>query len=127
MFPRGITFDDVLLVPGYNGIRSRQSVTTDVSLGRTELRIPIMSANMDTITGSEMAAAMAKLGGLGILHRFMSIEANIAEFRKAREVGPVAVSIGVSGDSMERAEALIGAGADLICVDVAHGHSKMVN
>ncbi len=127
MFPRGITFDDVLLVPGYNGIRSRQAVTTDVTLGRTELRIPIMSANMDTITGSAMAEAMAKLGGLGILHRFMSIEANVAEYRKARAAGPVAVSIGVSGDSMERAEALIGAGADLVCVDVAHGHSKMVN
>src|SRR5438105_3935835 len=69
MFPRGITFDDVLLVPGYNGIRSRQQVTTDVTLGRTELRIPVLSANMDTITGGSMAAAMAKLGGLGILHR----------------------------------------------------------
>jgi IMP dehydrogenase len=127
MFPRGITFDDVLLVPGYNGIRSRQQVSTDVTLGRSELRIPVISANMDTITGGTMAAAMAKLGGLGILHRFMSIETNVAEYKRAREAGPVGVSIGVSGDSMERAEALISAGADLICVDVAHGHSKMVN
>jgi IMP dehydrogenase len=127
MFPRGITFDDVLLVPGYNGIRSRQSVTTDVTLGHAELRIPVLSANMDTITGSEMAAAMARLGGLGILHRFMSIENNVTEYKRARAFGPVGVSIGVSGDSQERAEALIGAGADLICVDVAHGHSKMVN
>lgn len=127
IFPRGITFDDVLLVPGYNGIRSRQSVTTDVTLGHVTLGLPILSANMDTITGWQMAAAMAKLGGLGILHRFMSIEANIAEYKRAREFGPVAVSIGVSGDSMERAEALIHAGAEIICVDVAHGHSKMMN
>src|SRR4051812_9542028 len=127
MFPRGITFDDVLLVPGYNGIRSRQQVSTDVSLGSVALRIPVLSANMDTITGGSMAAAMAKLGGLGILRRFMSIETNVAEYRRARESGPVGVSIGVSGDAMERAEALIGAGADLVCVDVAHGHSKMVN
>jgi IMP dehydrogenase len=127
MFPRGITFDDVLLVPGYNGIRSRQSVNTDVSLSHAELKIPVLSANMDTITGGDMALAMAKLGGLGILHRFMSIETNVAEYRRASVAGPVGVSIGVSGDSMQRAEALIAAGAQLICVDVAHGHSKMVN
>ena len=131
LFPRGITFDDVLLVPGYNGIRSRQSVSTDVSLGSAEnpiaLRIPIISANMDTITGPDMALAMARLGGLGILHRFMSIEQAVTDYRRVREVGQVAVSIGVSGDAMERAEALVSAGAEILCVDVAHGHSKMVN
>ena len=127
MFPRGITFDDVLLVPGYNGIRSRQAVSTDVTLGSIALKIPVMSANMDTITGTAMAKSMAQLGGLGILHRFMSIEANVAAYREAREAGPTGVSIGVSGDSIERAEALVAAGADILCVDVAHGHSKMVN
>ncbi len=131
LFPRGITFDDVLLVPGYNGIRSRQGVSTNVSLGRPEhpieLRIPVLSANMDTITGADMAIAMAQLGGLGILHRFMSVEQAVAEYRRARHAGPIGVSIGVSGDSMERAEALVGAGAEILCVDVAHGHSKMVN
>lgn len=131
MFPRGITFDDVLLVPGYNGIRSRQAVTTDVELPRADrpitLRLPVVSANMDTVTGGDMAIAMAKLGGLGILHRFMTIEANVAEYKRASAAGPVGVSIGVSGDAMERAEALVSAGADILCVDVAHGHSKMVN
>lgn len=127
MFPRGVTFDDVLLVPGYNGVRSRQAVTTETPLGKYALRIPVLSANMDTVTGADMAIAMANLGGLGVLHRFMSIEANVAEYLRARAAGPVAVSIGVSGDAMPRAEALIAAGADIICVDVAHGHSKMVN
>ena len=128
MFPRGITFDDVLLVPGYNGIRSRQSVTTDVQITEAlSLRIPVISSNMDTITGWQMAAAMAKLGGLGILHRFMSIEQNVAEYRRASESGAVGVCVGVSGDAMERAEALVAAGASILCVDVAHGHSKMVN
>src|SRR5689334_716046 len=103
MFPRGVTFDDVLLVPGYNGIRSRQSVSTEVQLGRHLLRIPVLSSNMDSITGGDMALAMARLGGLGILHRFMSIETNVAEFRRAREAGPVGISIGVSGDSLDRA------------------------
>ncbi|MDW8282311.1 MAG: IMP dehydrogenase [Myxococcales bacterium] len=127
MFPRGMTFDDVLLVPGYNGIRSRQAVNTEVALGPYMLKIPVLSANMDTITGPAMAAAMAELGGMGILHRFLSIEDNVASFRSARAHGPVGVSIGVTGDSMERAEALVAAGADVICVDVAHGHSKLVN
>jgi IMP dehydrogenase len=131
MFPRGITFDDVLLVPGYNGIRSRQAVSTEVSLGRPslplELKVPLLSANMDTITGGDMAIALCRLGGLGILHRFMTIEQNVAEYRRVRAVGQVGVSIGVSGDAMERAEALIAAGAEILCVDVAHGHSKMVN
>ena len=128
MFPRGITFDDVLLVPGYNGIRSRQSVTTSIQISESlQLRIPIISSNMDTITGWQMAAAMAKLGGLGSIHRFMSIEQNVADFRRANEFGPVGVCVGVSGDAMERAEALVAAGANTLCVDVAHGHSKMVN
>lgn len=127
MFPRGVTFDDVLLVPGYNGIRSRQAVNTEVQLGRHTLAIPVLSSNMDTITGSAMAQSMARLGGIGILHRFQSIDNNVAEYRRAREAGPVGISVGVSGDSLERAEALCGAGADIVCVDVAHGHSKMVN
>jgi IMP dehydrogenase len=131
LFPRGITFDDVLLVPGYNGIRSRQAVSTAVSLGSLEhpidLRIPVLSANMDTITGVEMAIAMSRMGGLGILHRFMSIEQAVDAYRQVRQVGQVGVSIGVSGDAMERAEALVAAGAEILCVDVAHGHSKMVN
>ncbi|HNO70017.1 MAG TPA: IMP dehydrogenase, partial [Pseudomonadota bacterium] len=92
MFPRGITFDDVLLVPGYNGIRSRQAVTTSVQItDALSLKIPVVSSNMDTITGWQMAASMAKLGGLGILHRFMSIEQNVAEYRRAREFGPVGI------------------------------------
>ncbi|HND11350.1 MAG TPA: IMP dehydrogenase, partial [Pseudomonadota bacterium] len=128
MFPRGITFDDVLLVPGYNGIRSRQAVTTSVQItDALSLKIPVVSSNMDTITGWQMAASMAKLGGLGILHRFMSIEQNVADYRKASEFGAVGISLGVSGDAMERAEALVSAGASILCVDVAHGHSKMVN
>lgn len=128
MFPRGITFDDVLLVPGYNGIRSRQAVATSSQLAENlTLKIPVISSNMDTITGWEMAAVMAKLGGLGILHRFMSIEQNVAQYLRAAQAGAVGVCVGVSGDAMERAEALVAAGASILCVDVAHGHSKMVN
>lgn len=128
MYSRGITFDDVLLVPGYNGIRSRQAVNTEVSMGNLRLQIPIISANMDTVTGFAMASEMSRLGGMGIIHRFMSIEDNVKEFLLAKNQGaPVGVSIGVSEEGMQRAEALIHAGAQVICVDVAHGHSKMMN
>jgi IMP dehydrogenase len=124
---KGLTFDDVLLVPGYNGIKSRQNVTTSVEcLGQT-FQIPLISSNMDTITGLEMADVIGALGGMGILHRFMSIDANVATFKKLKFPTHTGISIGIGKDGMERAEALIAAGAAIICVDVAHGHSKEVN
>ena len=93
LFPRGITFDDVLLVPGYNGIRSRQAVTTDVTLGRTELRIPIMSANMDTITGSAMAEAMAN----ALEHGFADRNSGQIDVRVQKDSDWVELSIADDG------------------------------
>ncbi|MCB0404542.1 MAG: guanosine monophosphate reductase [Bdellovibrionales bacterium] len=124
---RGLTFDDVILVPGYNGIRSRQNVTTSVEVASRTFEIPLISANMDTITGLEMANVMSELGGLGILHRFCTIEDNVAMFKAATKKDKVGVSIGIGEKGVERAEALVAAGATIICVDVAHGHSKEVN
>lgn len=124
---QGLTFDDVLLIPNYNGIRSRQDVTTEVRMGKIRFDIPVISSNMDTITGINMANAMAKQGGLGILHRFMTIEQNVEEFRRAVDKERVGVSIGVGDAGLERAEALIAEGAVIICLDVAHGHAKAVN
>jgi IMP dehydrogenase len=124
---RGLTFDDVLLVPGYNGIKSRKNVTTSVQLRGVEFEIPLISSNMDTITEDAMANAMTELGGMAILHRFMTIEANVKMFKKCSRPERTGVSIGLSKGELERAEALIAAGAGIICVDVAHGHSKEVN
>jgi IMP dehydrogenase len=71
----GLTFDDVLLVPRRSSIHSRAEVFTDTWLvPGIHLSIPILSANMDTVTETRMAIAMAQQGGIGILHRFMSIE-----------------------------------------------------
>jgi len=71
----GLTFDDVLLVPQRSSIQSRKDVSTDTWLmPGIHLSIPIISSNMDTVTETHMAIAMAQLGGLGILHRFMTIE-----------------------------------------------------
>lgn len=124
---RGLTFDDVILVPGYNGIKSRQNVTTSVHLKDREFAIPLISSNMDTITEAEMANALIDLGGFGILHRFCSIEDNVRIFKQVKAADRVGISIGVGKPGIERAEALVGAGASIVCVDVAHGHSKEVN
>lgn len=131
MMRRGLTFDDVLLVPKYNDIPSRKDVDISTQMGPYKLAIPIMSAAMDTITGHKMACAMFELGGLGILHRFMSIENNVSEFIRAskeshmlRSIRNVSVSVGVH-DTIERFGALYEAGARIVNLDVAHGHSKL--
>lgn len=123
---QAITFDDVLLVPSYNHHESRRVV--DISstdrLGKLTLDLPVMSSNMDTITEAKMANFMHSKGGIGVLHRFLTIEENIQEFKKC--VGKVFVSIGCTAAELERAEALRDAGADHFCVDVAHAHAKYV-
>jgi IMP dehydrogenase len=124
---RGLTFDDVMLVPGYNGIRSRQDVTTSVTAAGRKFEIPIISANMDTITEEAMSDAITGFGGMAILHRFMSIEENVTMFQRVKKPKQTGISIGIGEESMPRAEALIAVGAEIICVDVAHGHSKEVN
>jgi IMP dehydrogenase len=124
---RGLTFDDVMLVPGYNGIRSRQDVTTSVTVSGRKFEIPIISANMDTVTEVTMADAITSFGGMSILHRFMTIDENVAMFRRLKHPKQTGISIGIGEESMPRAEALVSAGAEIICVDVAHGHSKEVN
>src|SRR5512135_3330952 len=81
----GLTFDDVLLVPKRSPIRSRGDVSTATLLTRhLRMNIPIVSANMDTVTEGRMAVAMARAGGIGIIHRFMSAERQAEEVRKAK-------------------------------------------
>lgn len=121
-----ITFDDVLLVPAYNHYESRRLVETAVT-DRSEkltLKLPVMSSNMDTITESTMANFMSSKGGVGVLHRFMSIEENMTEFKKC--TGTVFVSIGCTEAELERAKALSDAGANYFCIDVAHAHARYV-
>ncbi|MHA2069344.1 MAG: guanosine monophosphate reductase [Candidatus Thorarchaeota archaeon] len=131
-FELGLTFDDVLLTPNYTGSQSRADVDTTVRLpwhGGTqpnlEFKTPIISANMDTITGVDMAQKMSELGGFGILHRFCSIEDNVRIYEAAAISNKtIGVSVGVSNKEKDRLHALVEAGANMICVDVAHAHSK---
>ncbi len=82
---KGLTYDDVLLVPQKSAIRSRSNVSLRSKLTRhIDLAIPFISSNVDTVTEANMAIAMAKLGGIGIIHRFMSIDEQIQEVKKVK-------------------------------------------
>lgn len=81
----GLTFDDVLLVPRYSAITSRKQVSTQTRFSRNiKLNIPIVSANMDTVTESTMAIAIARQGGMGVIHRFMPLGEEVAEVMKVK-------------------------------------------
>ncbi|PLX27271.1 IMP dehydrogenase, partial [Candidatus Parcubacteria bacterium] len=83
--PLALTYDDVLIVPRRSSLISRSEANTRTRLTKkVNLNIPIVTANMDTVTGSQMAIAMARMGGIGILHRFMSVEENAEEVRKVK-------------------------------------------
>lgn len=123
---KGLTFDDVLIVPAKSDVRSRRDPSLNSNLTKKlTLDTPIISANMDTITESDMAIAMGKLGGLGILHRFISIEEQVKQVMLVKEAGIkiISASIGVGDDFKERAKALQKAGANVLTIDIAHGHS----
>jgi IMP dehydrogenase len=138
-----LAFDDVLLVPQYNEITSRKDVDISTRISKQlSLKMPIISSCMDTVTGINMANIMWRLGGLGIIHRYNTIEEQVDMFRQVwdsnkmpREVvmdndqfspANCAVAIGATGDYFDRATRLVEAGADILCVDVAHGDSKIV-
>jgi IMP dehydrogenase len=124
-----LTYDDVLLVPQYSDIKSRSEV--DISSGLSNniiLNTPIISSPMDTVTEAPMALAMDIAGGLGIVHRYNEIEEQALSVKTLYCAGVKhpAAAIGMAGDYIERASALVRAGAGILCVDVAHGHHSMM-
>ena len=127
-----LTYDDVLLRPQYSNIRSRKEINIGVNLKNdVAMSLPIVSSPMDTITGGSMAATMAKAGGLGIIHRYNTIENQLLEVVHAYEEYPhdnvtIGAAVGVTGDYFERAKALVSAGVDVLCIDVAHGHHLLM-
>lgn len=80
----GLTYDDVLLLPAYSEILPRDVRITGRLSRNIELKVPIVSAAMDTVTESEMAIAIAQNGGLGMIHKNMSIERQAQEVRKVK-------------------------------------------
>lgn len=123
---KGLTFDDVLIMPARSDVRSRRDPKLTSKLTKNiTLETPIISANMDTITEYDMAFAMNQLGGLGILHRFISTEEQASQARRLKEAGVknISASVGVGDDFKTRAQALVEAGTNIITIDIAHGHS----
>ena len=122
-----LTFDDVLLTPKYSEILPSE-VTTNTSLSKNlNLKIPIISSAMDTVTESKMAIAIAKAGGIGVIHRNLDIKSQISEINKVKSKKLlVGAAVGVGPLEYKRAEAILKANVDLIVVDTAHGHTKKV-
>jgi IMP dehydrogenase len=130
-FKEAVTYDDMLLVPQYSDIESRSEVDITNYLGHREFTLPIIASPMDTVSETEMAVTMINAGGLAVLHRYNSIteqQAMAVEVDKATNLveKKLAAAIGVTGDYLERTEALISAGVDILCVDVAHGHHALM-
>ncbi len=123
-----LSYDDVLLMPKFSEIKSRSEVILDSELGiNLKFSTPIIASPMDTVSGLEMALKLSKLGGVAIIHRYNNIDEQAAIVRQVKNAGErVGAAIGSSGDYIDRVTALYNAGVNFICIDVAHGHHKMV-
>jgi IMP dehydrogenase len=120
----GLTFDDVLIVPKRSSIYSRKQVSLKTRLvADLTLDLPIVSANMDTVTELEMAEAMAEVGGMGVIHRFIEDPETHADL-VSRTPGHRFLAIGVKPSDRDKI-ALV-EGLDGVVIDVAHGHSDRV-
>tara|TARA_Y100000296_G_scaffold21868_1_gene25886 strand:- start:2333 stop:3370 length:1038 start_codon:yes stop_codon:yes gene_type:complete len=128
---KAFAYDDVLLKPQYSDIESRSEIDISTNLGNgLVLSCPILSSPMDTVTGTTMAIAMGDGGGSGIIHRYNTLDAQYNAVRRAADLrntnAPIGAAIGVTGDYLDRAVALRNAGATFLCVDIAHGHHKLM-
>lgn len=125
-----VTFSDVLIEPRFSTIKSRKEVDISVKLSENlELELPVVSANMKTVTGPKMASMLSKHGGLGILHRFvgLNLQEQIDYYLKASKIcSQVGVSIGVKEEDKKLFELYWQNGARIFCIDVAHGHHILV-
>jgi IMP dehydrogenase len=123
----GLTYDDVLLLPDASDVvpsevNTRTQLTRDIYLD-----IPLISSAMDTVTESAMAIAMARAGGIGIIHRNLAIDEQVTHVKLVKGAGlRVGAAVGVGDDGFERADALIEVGVDVVVVDTAHGHHRAV-
>ncbi len=144
LIEEALTFDDVLLLPGYSEVLPSQ-VYLDTNLTqRIKLHMPLLSAAMDTVTESKTAIILAQEGGLGVIHKNLRIEDQASEVEQVKKKDihkqkafpqanqdqqgrlRVGAAVGVGPDCLERASALVDVGADVLFLDSAHGHSKGV-
>ena len=122
-----LTFDDVTLVPQYSSILPTDTTTNSKLSKNLNLKVPLLSSAMDTVTESKMAIAISKSGGIGVIHRNLSIEKQLREVQKVKNSKClVGAAIGVNSQDIERVEELSKIKTDLIVIDTAHGHTKKV-
>ncbi len=125
-FIEGLTFDDLLLRPGYSNFK-RKDISLETKLTKNiALSIPFTSAPMDTVTESGLAISLARVGGIGFIHRNLSVEKQVEEVQKVKKLN-LLVGAAVSAEGYdERIEKLVKVGIDVVIVDSAHGYAKTV-
>jgi len=123
-----LTFDDVTLTPKYSAILPSEVDTSIKLTNNLKLKIPILASAMDTVTESKMAIAIAKAGGIGVIHRNLDIKKQILEIKKVKKQKLlVGAAVGAGPKELQRAEKILKEGVNLIVVDTAHGHTKKVS
>jgi IMP dehydrogenase len=123
-----LTFDDVTLAPKYSEILPSEVDTSIKLTDNLKLKIPLLSSAMDTVTESRMAIAIAKAGGIGVIHRNLAIKKQIDEIQKVKKQRLlVGAAVGAGPQELQRAKEILKEGLDLVVVDTAHGHTKKVS
>ena len=127
LIKEALTFDDVLLVPKYSSVLPSEA-NLNINLGNNlNLKIPFLSSAMDTVTESNMATSIAQKGGLGIIHRNLSVSEQVKEIKKVKKKKLiVGAAVGTANEDLVRVKSILEAGVDLIVIDTAHGHSENV-
>ena len=125
---KALSFDDVLLTPQYSNIQSRRDIDISSNLGNHKLTLPVIASPMDTISGFEMAMAVSRYGGMAIMHRYMDVvdQVRLISDIKNDADAVVGAAVGTGPDAVIRAQALMAADVDVLCIDVAHGHHELV-
>ncbi|HYW23831.1 MAG TPA: guanosine monophosphate reductase [Terriglobales bacterium] len=126
-----IDFSNLSLVPrNVSSIGHRADVDCSVALGPATLEIPLIGSPMPDVCGPEMCVALARLGAVGILHRFQPLRAQVEQFAAAATSVPagrvVGAAVGTTGDFRERFTALCEAGCRVVCLDTANGAHTQV-
>ncbi len=123
-----LTFDDVTLAPKYSNILPSEVDTSIILTKFLKLKIPLLTSAMDTVTESKMAIAIAKAGGIGIIHRNLNIKKQVEEIKKVKKQKLlVGAAVGAGSNELVRAKAILKEGINMIVVDTAHGHTKKVS